>query len=94
MNVAMYPFLVFTFLHISYAVHVMMTPVFRLKNKTIIPASVNAFGMIISLGFFFLSSGILRETLSLYGSLGIYHIISISAIFPALKLIKYTKATT
>ncbi|MBT3293358.1 oligosaccharide flippase family protein [Candidatus Peregrinibacteria bacterium] len=88
MGIAVYPFLAITAMQLSLAVHVIMTPIFRLKNKSMIPAIINSIGMAISISVFFILAGALTETRALYVSIFLYHLISLSAVFFIIYFVK------
>ena len=90
-NVAAYPFIVFASLHITQALHAMITPIFRLHNKTYIPAIMNVIGMSLAVLVLCIAQTQIPVTRALYCSLAVFHIIILLSVFPAWKLLQKTE---
>ena len=87
-GIAMYPFIVIAILHLSQALHALITPILRTISKIYIATIFNMTAMSIALFAFITLQGTLSPNRALYIGLILYHIIQALVIFPVWRLLR------
>jgi O-antigen/teichoic acid export membrane protein len=88
-GIAIYPFFVIIFLHLSLAIHAIITPILRLYSKIHLAVFFNIAGMLIASIVFFLCSDTLGATRALYVGLFCYHVISLLILIPVSQFVSH-----
>lgn len=86
---ALRPFWVVLLLHSGLAIHALITPVLRVKNKVYLAIAFNVPGLLLGIGAFFATAGTLLTPLWAFSlSLAVYHVVSLGIVFPAWRLVR------
>lgn len=86
---ALRPFWVVLALHTGLAVHVILTPILRIKNRVYLATIFNMTGFVASSIAFFITAGSALTPLWAFAmALGIYHAISLCVVFPSIRLLR------
>ncbi len=87
---ALRPFWVVLLLHTGLAVHALLTPILRVKNRVYLATAFNVTGLALGIGAFFLTTAnsLLTPLWAFSLALTIYHVVSLGIVFPSIRLIR------
>ncbi len=86
---ALRPFWVVLLLHTGLAVHALITPILRVKNRVYLATFFNVTGIALGLGAFFLTAGNTLTPLWAFAlALTIYHVVSLGIVLPTYSLVR------
>lgn len=87
-TVARFPFYVILIINLLQIVNVFITPILRIYSKIYLATIANTFGFIVSGILFFALEQVAPVTWAFYVAIGVYHVIALTVLFPAIQLLR------